>query len=62
MSVARKELNWEKQVELSIDPERSRQVRSQHPPSGSACSMCGEFCALEMMEKYLNTPVSKSGC
>ena len=62
ISVARKELNWEKQVELSIDPERSRQVRSQHPPSGSACSMCGEFCALEMMDKYLNTPVSKSGC
>ena len=62
ISVARKELNWEKQVELSIDPERSRQVRSQHPPSGSACSMCGEFCALEMMEKYLNIPVSKSGC
>ena len=62
MSVARKELDWEKQVELSIDPERSRQVRGKHPPSGSACSMCGEFCALEMMEKYLNIPVSRSGC
>ncbi|UCH42498.1 MAG: phosphomethylpyrimidine synthase ThiC [Dehalococcoidales bacterium] len=62
ISVARKELDWERQVELSIDPERSRQVRGQHPTSGPACSMCGEFCALEMMEKYLNIPVSKSSC
>jgi len=52
MSLARKRLDWEKQAKLSLDPERSRQVHSRHG-GGSACSMCGEFCAMELAEKYL---------
>ena len=53
MAVARKKLNWEEQARLSLDPERSRQFHGKHASSGVACSMCGKFCAMELVEKYL---------
>jgi phosphomethylpyrimidine synthase len=53
MAVARKKLNWEEQARLSLDPERSRQFHGKHTSAGSACSMCGNFCAMELVEKYL---------
>ncbi|MFC1864490.1 phosphomethylpyrimidine synthase ThiC [Chloroflexota bacterium] len=59
MSVARKKLNWEEQARLSLDPERSRQVHSKHAPVGSACSMCGQFCAMELVDKYLGISAAK---
>ena len=61
MSVARKKLDWEEQARLSLDPELSRQVHSKHASAGKACSMCGEYCAMELMEKYLGISASKSG-
>ncbi|MFC1974538.1 phosphomethylpyrimidine synthase ThiC [Chloroflexota bacterium] len=54
MSVARKRLNWEEQARLSLDPELSHRVHAKHASVGSACSMCGEFCAMELVEKYLS--------
>jgi len=53
MSKARKKLDWEAQARLSIDPELSRKVHAKHATSGKACSMCGGFCAMEVVEKYL---------
>jgi phosphomethylpyrimidine synthase len=57
MAVARKKLDWEEQAKLSLDPERSRLVHRRHASSGSACSMCGKFCAMELVEKYLGISV-----
>ncbi len=59
MSVARKKLDWEEQARLSIDPERSRQVYRKHVSSGSACSMCGQFCAMDFTEKFLGITTRK---
>jgi phosphomethylpyrimidine synthase len=53
MSVARKKLDWEEQAKLSIDPERSRLVHGKHATAGKACSMCGGFCAMALVEEYL---------
>jgi len=53
MSIARKRLDWEEQARLSLDPQRSHQVHSKHASAGTACSMCGEYCAMELVEKYL---------
>ena len=53
MSAARKKLDWEEQARLSLEPERSRRVHSKHTSVGEACSMCGKFCAMALMEKYL---------
>ncbi len=59
MSMARKRLNWEEQTRLSLDPERSHQVHSKHTSSGAACSMCGKYCAMELMEEFLGTSAPK---
>ena len=59
MSEARKRLDWAEQARLSLDPERSRRVHGQHTSAGSACSMCGSFCAMEMVEKYLGVKATK---
>jgi len=50
ISKAKKELNWEKVYELSIDPEKARTYRESmklNSNSSDACSMCGEFCAMK---------------
>ncbi len=60
MSIARKKLDWEEQARLALDTERSRHVHSQqHASAGSACSMCGKFCAMELVEEYLGISAAK---
>jgi phosphomethylpyrimidine synthase len=59
MSVARKKFDWEEQARLSLDPERSRQVHSKHASTGAACSMCGEYCAMALVEEFLGISASK---
>lgn len=59
MSVARQKLDWEEQARLSLDPARSRQVHQKHAPTGAACSMCGQYCAMELMAKYLGILAEK---
>ena len=60
MSVARKKLDWEEQAKLALDSERSRRVHSkQHASAGSACSMCGKFCAMELVGKYLGVSATR---
>jgi phosphomethylpyrimidine synthase len=59
MSVARKQLDWEKQASLSIDPEKVKLVHSKHPVKGRACSMCGDYCAMALVEKYLGITATK---
>ena len=59
MSLARKGLDWESQARLSTDPERVRRVHSKYATIGPACSMCGEYCAMALVEEYLGTPATK---
>jgi phosphomethylpyrimidine synthase len=53
MSLARKRLDWEVQEKLSLRPEMSRRVHHKHDTTGDACSMCGEYCAMRLVEDYL---------
>lgn len=59
MSTARKRFDWEEQARLSLNTERAHQVHSKHASVGSACSMCGDYCAMELMEKYLGVKATK---
>jgi len=55
MSKARFRLDWEKQLENSIDKEKAKRIRENHGLSLSgACTMCGEFCAMKTVEPFLN--------
>ncbi len=53
MSAARKNLDWESQAKLALDPEKVRAVHEKYRSSGPACSMCGKYCAMALVEKYL---------
>jgi phosphomethylpyrimidine synthase len=54
MAQYRKNLDWNGQISLSIDPDKVRTWRAEVPPSESeVCSMCGEFCAIRIVEKAL---------
>ena len=53
MSIARKNLDWESQAELSLDPEKVKTVHGKYSSGGPACSMCGKYCAMALVEKYL---------
>jgi phosphomethylpyrimidine synthase len=55
-STAREALDWEKMFELCIDPAKAKEYRAKRSPSEDTktCSMCGNLCALEMVNKYLN--------
>ncbi|MFA7076846.1 MAG: phosphomethylpyrimidine synthase ThiC [Syntrophomonas sp.] len=54
MAEARRDLNWDRQMELALDPQRARKVRQdRNPVPQDVCSMCGEFCAIDLINKYL---------
>jgi len=49
ISTARKALDWDKQIELSIDPEHAAKVR-QERSGGGACTMCAEYCVFLVLK------------
>ena len=55
MSLARKNLDWQEQLRLALDPERATTGRAQYGTSGAGCSMCGQYCAMDLVAEYLGT-------
>ena len=57
MDIARKNLNWEEMINLSIDPELAREIhyRNGAKESDEVCSMCGEFCAIKLLKDALES-------
>jgi phosphomethylpyrimidine synthase len=54
MSVARKTFDWTSMYELSLNPGKAKAYRERGDREGTqACSMCGELCAMKMIEKAL---------
>ncbi|MEK6539336.1 MAG: phosphomethylpyrimidine synthase ThiC [Deltaproteobacteria bacterium] len=48
MAKARKALNWDEQIRLSVDPEKARRLRESSLPSDKeVCTMCGSLCAIK---------------
>ena len=53
MSLARRNLDWETQMKLAIDPEKARRYREQNPPAEKdVCTMCGKYCAIKQVREY----------
>ncbi len=49
LAKARKAMDWDEQIRLSIDPVRARSVRELSPPEDSdVCTMCGSLCAIKI--------------
>lgn len=54
MAKARKSLNWQAQIELSIDPDKANRYRHEkNTDDEEACTMCGRFCAMKLVSEYL---------
>ena len=55
MAKARKELDWARQFELAIDPEKAKELRRRRPPTidPKTCSMCSKLCAIKLVSQYL---------
>jgi len=62
MSKARADLNWQKMVELAIDPKRAKSILDSNPlKTDGTCTMCGEFCALKKSKEWLRPTFSAHG-
>ncbi len=55
ISEARKKLDWAEQQKLALDPIKFQDIRKKRKSKSTACSMCGEFCALQIVSEFLNS-------
>ena len=54
MAAARQKLDWEKQFELALDPEKARRYRAESTPEREdTCTMCGKMCSVRNMNAVL---------
>ncbi len=56
MAKARKNLDWEQQMELAIDPQKAKRLRKEYNErltDEDTCTMCGPYCALKIVEEAL---------
>ncbi|MFQ5574010.1 MAG: phosphomethylpyrimidine synthase ThiC [Terriglobia bacterium] len=54
MAQARAQLNWERQIDLSISPSRARTAHAERTSlEADVCTMCGELCALKLCDDYM---------
>jgi phosphomethylpyrimidine synthase len=54
MSLARKKRDWNRQIKLSIDPQKAKAYRASSKPLFlDVCTMCGKYCSIKMMEECL---------
>ena len=52
VSMHRKQRHWQKQIEMSMDPQRAAKLREgRRPGKDDVCSMCGEFCVFKVREE-----------
>lgn len=62
MARARKELDWDRQLELAIAPDKAKEYRRNRNEAGEeACSMCGDYCAVKIVGEYLQQSGSAAG-
>ncbi len=55
MGHARRDLDWERQFQIAMNPARARQIRRERMPADTdACTMCGDYCALKIVNKHFN--------
>lgn len=55
MGHARRDLDWERQFAVAMNPERARKIRDERMPADAdACTMCGDYCALKIVGRHFN--------
>ena len=55
MGRARRDMQWNSQFQLALDPEAARQVRASRSPHDSkVCTMCGDYCAMKIIKENID--------
>jgi phosphomethylpyrimidine synthase len=53
MGHARRDLDWERQFAIAMNPARARAIRDERMPADTdGCTMCGDYCALKIVNRY----------
>ncbi|RJP28814.1 MAG: phosphomethylpyrimidine synthase ThiC [Candidatus Omnitrophota bacterium] len=54
MSLARRNRDWKRQIELAIDPDKAKAYRQASKPSDKeVCTMCGEYCSIKLIDEHV---------
>jgi phosphomethylpyrimidine synthase len=55
MAKARMAFDWEKQIELSLDPDKAKRYHEQGKSGEKdVCTMCGQFCAIKRLKDFFD--------
>ncbi|HEU17194.1 MAG TPA: phosphomethylpyrimidine synthase ThiC [Methanolinea sp.] len=55
MGHARRDLDWERQFQVAMNPGRAKQIRDERMPADTdACTMCGDYCALKIVNRHFS--------
>ncbi|MCP4760550.1 MAG: phosphomethylpyrimidine synthase [archaeon] len=62
MDIARKNLDWEEQIKIAIDPVKARKIRERDGPieRKEPCTMCGQLCAIKILDEALDENIDKN--
>jgi len=54
MAKARRALDWESMFDTALDPDKARRYRERgNTEKSDGCSMCGDVCAIKIVDRYL---------
>ncbi|MCP8323838.1 MAG: phosphomethylpyrimidine synthase ThiC, partial [Candidatus Methylarchaceae archaeon HK02M2] len=51
LSESRSLLDWERQIRLSVDPDRAKEIHYRTKSKSGTCTMCGDWCTYKIVEK-----------
>lgn len=55
MGHARRDLDWDRQFAVALNPECAQRIRAERMPADSdACTMCGDYCALKIVSRHFS--------
>jgi phosphomethylpyrimidine synthase len=55
MGRARRDMLWDRQFQIAIDPETAQRVRAERAPfDRRVCTMCGDYCALKIIKENID--------
>lgn len=60
MSLARRDLDWDRMFDLAMDPEKARAYRTSSAPRNTeVCTMCGDLCAVKRSRNVINDAMAQ---
>ncbi len=61
MSKARRDMKWDDQFSIAIDPERAREIKAKRGNGDEhSCTMCGKFCANDILRGMFEADMTGS--